>query len=385
VVKLAALLRTSSGADAATLVSWLSGELTQRQIGVGRAALQALPPPAAEPTLDVATVEATLTEIGASSGSGSQGRRRQLLHTLFAAATEGEQRFLVRLLTGDLRQGALAGVMADAVARAADLPLAQVRRAAMLSASLPMVAAAALDGGGQALAGFGLQVGSPVSPMLAQTAASTDDALSRLGTDAAFEWKLDGIRVQVHRDGDDIRIFTRGLEDISARLPEVLESVRGIASSRFVVDGEVLALRADGRPQPFQVTASRLGTRSAPEAGSAAVTLFLFDVLHLDGTDLLDEPGARRAEVLVGLVPPAGRVPRLVTADPDRARAFLDDALAHGHEGVVAKSLTAPYEAGSRCTPWTWWCWPPNGARGAAAAACPTSTWVPSIPAPAAS
>jgi len=352
VAKLAALLRASSGADAATVVSWLSGELTQRQIGVGRAALRELPPPAAEPTLDVATVEASLTEIGTSTGSGSQGRRRQLLHALFAAATGGEQRFLVRLLTGDLRQGALAGVMADAVAKAADLPLAQVRRAAMLSASLPMVAAAALDGGGQALAGFGLRVGSPVSPMLAQTAASTDDALSRLGTDAAFEWKLDGIRVQVHRDGEDIRIFTRGLDDISARLPEVLDSVRAIGSDRFVVDGEVLALRADGRPQPFQVTASRLGTRSAPEADSAVATLFLFDVLHLDGTDLLDEPGSRRAEILAGLVPPARRVPRLVTADPDRARAFLDDALAHGHEGVVAKSLTAAYEAGRRGAGW---------------------------------
>ncbi|HEV2887477.1 MAG TPA: ATP-dependent DNA ligase [Jatrophihabitans sp.] len=352
VEKLATLLRTSSGADAAIVVSWLSGELTQRQIGVGWAALRALPPPAAEPSLEVAGVEAALTEIGASAGSGSQARRRELLHALFAAATEPEQQFLTRLLTGDLRQGALAGVMADAVARAAGLPPAQVRRAAMLSASLPMVAAAALDGGSEALAGFGLRVGHPVSPMLAQTAASTGDALSRLGGSAAFEWKLDGIRVQIHRAEDDIRIFTRGLEDVTGRLPEVVDAVRGMGARRLVADAEVLALRADGRPEPFQVTAARLGTRSAPSADSHTLTVFLFDVLHAEGTDLLDEPATRRAEILTEVVPPAGRVPRLVTADPSEAQAFLDDALGHGHEGVVAKSLTAPYEAGRRGAGW---------------------------------
>src|SRR4051812_44593427 len=242
VATLAALLRTSSGADAATVVSWLSGELTQRQIGVGWGSLQSLPAPAAQPSLEVAAVDAALTEIGDCAGPGSQGRRRQLLEALFAAATESEQRFLVRLLTGDLRQGALAGVMADAVAQAAGLPVAAVRRAAMLSASLPAVAAAALDGGGEALAGFGLRVGHPVSPMLAQTAASPADALERLGPSAAFEWKLDGIRVQVHRAGDDVRIFTRGLEDVTARLPEIADVARRVAAARFVADGEVLAL-----------------------------------------------------------------------------------------------------------------------------------------------
>ncbi len=353
VARLAELLRTCSAAEAATVVSWLIGELTQKQIGVGWAALRSLPPPADAPSLDVAQVEAALTEIGGTTGSGSQNRRRQLLDALFAAATEREQRFLTRLLTGDLRQGALAGVMADALARAADLPLAQVRRAAMLSASLPTVAAAALSGGGEALASFGLQVGHPVSPMLAQTATSTEDALSRLGARAAFEWKLDGIRVQIHRADDDVRIFTRGMEDVTARLPEVVEAVRGMAPTRIVVDGEVLALRGDGRPAPFQQTAARLGTRSAPaEASSTRLSFFLFDVLHAQGADLLDEPAERRAEILAELVPPANRVPRLVTADPAQAQAFLEDALQHGHEGVVAKSLTAPYEAGRRGAGW---------------------------------
>jgi len=353
VARLAALLRTCTAAEAATVVSWLSGELTQRQIGVGWAALRTLGAPAAEPSLEVAAVEAALTEIGASAGSGSQGRRQDMLRALFAAATDREQQFLRRLLTGDLRQGALAGVMTDAVARAADLPLAQVRRAAMLSASLPLVAASALDGGSAALAGFGLRVGQPVSPMLAQTAASTGDALSRLGGAAAFEWKLDGIRVQIHRAEDDVRIFTRGLEDVTARLPEVVEAVRGMHARRFVADGEVLALRDNGRPEPFQVTAGRLGTRSAPVAPShGRLAVFLFDVLHADGADLLDEPAARRAEVLAELAPPANRVPRLVTADPAEAEAFFTDVLAHGHEGVVAKSLTAPYEAGRRGAGW---------------------------------
>jgi DNA ligase-1 len=353
VALLANLLRTCSGAEAAVVVSWLSGELTQGQIGVGWAALREPAPPAAEPSLDVAAVEAALTEIGACAGSGSQGRRRELVHALLAAATEREQQFLIRLLTGDLRQGALAGVMTDALARAADLPLAQVRRAAMLSASLPMVAAAALGGDSEALAGFGLRVGHPVSPMLAQTAASTGDALSRLGGTATLEWKLDGVRVQIHRAEDDVRIFTRGLEDVTGRLPEVVDVVRRMTARRFVADGEVLAMREDGRPQPFQVTAARLGTRSAPTGSSQTpLTAFLFDLLHLEGTDLLDEPAARRAEVLAEVVPPAGRVPRLVTSDAAEAQAFLDDALAHGQEGVVAKSLTAPYEAGRRGAGW---------------------------------
>ncbi len=352
VARLAALLRTASADEAAIVVSWLSGELTQRQIGVGWGSLRTFPSAAARPSLQIAEVEAAFTEIGASSGAGSQGRRRALLEALFAAATEREQQFLRRLLLGDLRQGALAGVMTDAVARASGVPLAQVRRAAMISGNLASVAADALAGGSQALACLELRVGRPLSPMLAQTAASTDDALTRLGT-AAFEWKLDGIRIQIHRAGDDISIFTRSLDDVTDRLPEVVEVVRAVKARQFVADGEVLALRPDGRPEPFQVTASRLGTRSAttPTPGTP-VTAVLFDVLHVEGTDLLDEPAARRAEVLAELVPATGRVRRLVTSDPVAARAFLDDALAHGHEGVLAKSLTAPYQAGRRGAGW---------------------------------
>jgi DNA ligase-1 len=353
VTRLATLLKSTSPAEAATVVAWLSGELTQRQIGVGWATLRNLPPPAAEPGLEVTAVEAAFTEIGSAAGAGSQGRRRELLERLFGAATQAEQRFLSRLLTGDLRQGALAGVMADAVAKAADVPLAQVRRAAMLGGSLPIVAAQALAGGLPALADFRLQVGRPVSPMLAQQATGAEDALARLGGTAAFEWKLDGIRVQVHRLDDDVRIFTRSLDDVTARLPEVVEAVQGLAARQVVMDGEVLALDAAGRPQPFQVTAARIGTRSAGTAAPGTpVTAFFFDVLHVEGRDLLDEPADQRAAVLAGLLPAGAQVPRLVTSDPVQAEAFLRDALARGQEGVVAKSLTAPYEAGRRGAGW---------------------------------
>jgi DNA ligase-1 len=354
VTRIATLLRELSPAEITVVVSWLSGELTQRQIGVGWAALRELPPPAATPTIEVLGVEATLGEIGETSGAGSQARRRDLLDGLLSAATEREQVFLRRLLTGDLRQGALAGVMADAVARAADLPLADVRRAAMLRGDLAAVAAAALGGGADALAEFRLEVGRPFGPMLAQTADSTDDALARLGGEAAFEWKLDGARIQIHRSGAEVAIFTRSLDDVTARMPEVVESIRTLTAQTLVADGEVIALREDGRPHSFQVTASRFGSRSGVAKGRADTPLsaFVFDVLHVDGSDLLDEPGARRSEVLSSVVPSRHRVPRLVTADPAVALGFLDDALRHGHEGVMAKSLTAPYEAGRRGAGW---------------------------------
>jgi DNA ligase-1 len=234
------------------------------------------------------------------------------------------------------------------------LPLAEVRRAAMLRGDLAAVAIAALSGGAAALAEFRLQVGRPITPMLAQTAETTDDALSRLGGEAAFEYKLDGARIQVHRDGDEVALFTRTLDDITLRLPEVVEALRALPVRSLVADGEVIAMRPDGRPQPFAVTASRFGSRRDIDAGRAStpLTSYLFDVLHVDGIDLLDEPGVRRADVLETVVPAEHRVPRLVTDNADRAGAFLTQALDRGHEGVVAKSLTAPYEAGRRGAGW---------------------------------
>jgi DNA ligase 1 len=354
VTRLAALLRQLSPAEAEVTVSWLSGALTQRQIGVGWAALRGeLPEPAAGAMLIIEAVEATFTRIGAVTGAGSQRERRRLLHDLFAAATDREQAFLGRLLGGELRQGALLGVMADAVARAADVPLADVRRAAMLRGDLPAVAAAALAGGVPALADFRLQVGRPIGPMLAQTAESTDDALVRLGGEASVEWKLDGARLQIHRSGSDVGLFTRTLDDVTARLPEIVDFVQGLSVRDFVADGEAIALTQGGRPLPFQVTASRVGSRD-PDAGRdrTPLTLFVFDALHIDGVDLLDEPTAERYRVLADVVPSANRPDRIVTSNPDEASRFLTATLDRGHEGVMVKSLTAPYEAGRRGSGW---------------------------------
>ena len=349
--RLADLLRAADPDDVAVVVAWLSGELPQRQIGVGWAALRSLPAPAPRTALTVARVDAAFTEIGALAGAGSQARRGAALAELFGVATADEQLFLRRLLGGELRQGALLGVMSDAIARAADVPAADVRRAAMLRGDLPAVAAAALGGGTDALAGFRLQVGRPVGPMLAQTAASVGDALTRIAGPTAFEAKLDGARVQVHRDGADVSVWTRSLDDVTARVPEVVAAVRAMPVRSLVADGEVIALRPGGRPQPFQVTASRFGTRTVgPDR--LPLSAFLFDVLHADGRDLLDAPTAERFAVLDDVVPPEQRVDRLVTADPDAAEQFLRRTLAAGHEGVMAKSLAARYEAGRRGAGW---------------------------------
>lgn len=345
---LADLLRRTAPADVATVVAWLSGELTQRQIGVGWAGLRDLPGPAAEATLTVRGTDAVLDRVKATTGAGSQARRAEALGALFAAATSTEQRFLRRLLGGELRQGALLGVMADAVAAASGLPLADVRRAVMLRGDLAAVAAAALAEGAAGLAGIGLVVGRPVSPMLAGSATGPADALARLGT-AAVERKLDGARVQVHRDGDDVAVFTRSLDEITARVPGVVAAVRALPARSLVLDGEALSLLADGSPAAFQDTAASFGNRSgAPNT----LRPFFFDLLHLDGEQLLDAPLRARAAALDAVVPAEVRVRRLVTDDPAAAEAFYRDTVAARHEGVVVKSLEAPYDAGRRGGAW---------------------------------
>jgi DNA ligase 1 len=336
------------------VVSWLSGELRQRQIGVGWASLRSRPPAASHPTLTIAGVDAAFSEIGAVSGKGSQARRAQLVAGLFAAATEAEQTFLLRLMSGELRQGALAGIMADAVASAAGIPAAEVQRAAMLGGDLPAVAAAALSGGAVALHAFTLRVGRPVGPMLAQTATSVDDALKRHGGTTIFEAKLDGARVQIHRAGDAVTVYTRSLDDVTARLPEVVEATLALPVCDLIADGEAIALRPDNRPHRFQVTASRFGRSVDVAAAQLAqpLSVFFFDILHCDGVDLLDAPTTDRLAALDALVPPAQRVDRLVTSDPVVAAGFLDATLAAGHEGVMAKAPAAPYQAGRRGAGW---------------------------------
>jgi DNA ligase-1 len=347
---LATALRSASPEEAPVVVAWLSGELPQRQIGVGWASLRDAPPPAERSTLTVAAVDEAFTRIGTLAGKGSAASRKQMVGELLSAATADEQYFLVRLLSGELRQGALDGVMTEAVARAAEVPVVDVRRAVMLSGSLPATAGAALGGGVAALAEFGLQVGRPVKPMLAASAPSIEEALAKTGGEAAVEWKLDGIRIQAHVTGGEVRLFTRTLDDITSRLPEVVAALRELPVRDAVFDGELIALRPDGRPRAFQDTAAR-AARDIP-ASEVPLSVFLFDLLHLDGTDRLDLPDAERHAALARVVPPQMLMPRLVTASPDEATAFFSGALAHGHEGVVVKSLLTPYAAGRRGAGW---------------------------------
>jgi ATP-dependent DNA ligase I len=373
VAALADTLRSATAEEVPVLVAYLSGELPQRQIGVGWAALRSVPRPAESPSLTVLAVDQAFSRIGAVAGKGSTAERKRLVDKLFGAATEDEQYFLVRLLSGELRQGALDGVMTDAVAKASEVPGAEVRRAVMLSGSLAVTAQAALEGGSAALARFGLQVGRPLKPMLASSEASMDEALGRIGDPVvrgrvAVEWKLDGIRVQAHiadgtgRNGTGrngkVWLFTRSLDDITDRLPEVVKSLSALPVRDAVFDGELIALRADGRPYAFQDTASRAAsevdvpTAAKQRAETVPLSVFLFDVLHLDGVDLIDKPDAERHAALASVVPGTMVMPRLVTESVDEATEFFNDAVARGHEGVVVKSLTTPYAAGRRGAGW---------------------------------
>jgi ATP-dependent DNA ligase I len=356
---LAAALREAGPLEVPIAVAYLSGELPQRQIGVGWAALRGGFPAAAVPTLTLSEVDSGFSAIGAISGKGSAAARKALVGELFGRATEVEQRFLFGLLSGELRQGALEGVMTEAVARAASVPVDQVRRATMLRGSLGAVAAAALAGGSAALGAFGLEIGRPVRPMLAASAPTIEEALAKIGGEgvqgvqAAVEWKLDGIRIQAHLAEGHVRLFTRTLDDITDRLPEVVAVMAKLPVRAAVLDGELIVLREDGRPLPFQDTASRAATQEGAAEGPAVpLSVFLFDALHLDGADLIDLPDYKRHAELAWAVPPELLMPRLVTASADEATAFFRDALSRGHEGVVVKSLDTPYAAGRRGAGW---------------------------------
>jgi DNA ligase-1 len=385
--QIAALLRRVPPGEVKVVVAFLSGEILQGQIGVGYAALSGLlgigpaarddqgvpEEPAAVATLTLTDVNAAFDTIGAVTGPGSQAERRRLLAEFFGRATQPEREFLVRLLTGDLRQGALEGIMTDAVAKAAGVPSDEVRRAHQLGGWLPEVAEAALggpasEGAGRAgseraadrsdralaaLRSFTLRVGRPVRPMLAASAPDIASALERISP-AAAEWKIDGIRIQVHRVGDKVAVFTRTLDDITARVPEIAEAALRLPVTSVVLDGEAVALAPDGRPRPFQVTAARTASQTDVGRQQAETPLrtFLFDLLYLDDADLIDAPASERHRLLSQVVPEAMLTPRTVTDDPEEAQAFFADAVARGHEGVVLKSLDSPYRAGRRGSEW---------------------------------
>ncbi len=327
--------------------AYLAGEMRQRQIGVGWASLRDLPAPADVATLMVTDVDARLAEMGSVSGAGSQSRRRGLVQSLFGAATADEQRLLGGIISGEVRQGAQAGLLADAIAAAAGVTPTAVRRALLLSGDLKHVAAAALSGGEAALGEFSLTLGRPLAPMLAQAAASVEEALSATGAPASVDAKLDGIRVQVHRDRDQVAVFSRSLDDITARVPEIVEVVRALPSTAMVLDGEALAVDTSGRARPFQETSGR-----AARFTTGRLTPFFFDVLHLDGEDLIDEPGMVRWAALDTAVPAWLRVARTTVASAAEAEAAFAAALDRGQEGVVIKAAAAPYDVGRRGAAW---------------------------------
>jgi DNA ligase 1 len=355
IAHLADLLKRTPPDQIPTVIAFLSGSTRQGRIGIGGATLSAMRdvPSAASPSLDLAEVDATFDRLSAVSGSGSAGARAQLLRDLFVRATADEHDFLIRLLFGELRQGALEGVLTDAVARAAAIPLADVRRATMLAGDLAPVAQAALTGGASALSQFVLQPFQPVQPMLADSAEDVGEALSLLG-EASFEYKLDGARIQVHKVDDDVRAYSRNLRDVTAAVPEVVTIARAIPARSIVLDGEAITMRDEGAPHPFQITMRRFGRKLDVDRLRAElpITPFFFDVLFLDGTPLVDEPLARRVTILGEQVAAPNLVPRLVTSSADAASAFTARALATGHEGVMAKAIDGGYAAGRRGQAW---------------------------------
>jgi DNA ligase 1 len=334
---------------------YLSGAVRQAKLGVGHAQLASLRavPPSVTAALTVRDVDQALEALAAERGAGSSVRRLAQLRALLERATEGEQQFLVRLLLGELRQGALVSLLLDAVAMGAGVPIALVRSAQMLAGDLAQVVQVAFSRGASGLAEFDLTLFRPVHPMLAEPASDVSDAMTRLGR-AALEFKLDGARVQVHRRADEVRVYTRSLNEVTFAVPEVVELVRSLPGTSLVLDGEVIALRPDGSPLPFQETMRRFGRKLDVETLRRELPLstFFFDCLHRDGLSLLTSDTESRAAALAETVPDAARVPRLVTGSLEEATAFLQASYDAGHEGMMAKSLTATYAAGSRGASW---------------------------------
>jgi DNA ligase 1 len=349
--ELADFLRPLEREEIEIALPYLSGDIRQGKLAVGYASLQSRAGAAPAPSLTLRDVDAAFEKLKQVKGKGAAENRTALLRELFARAMADEQDFLARLIVGELRQGALEGIMVEAVAAAASLPAADVRRAVAFAGAIAPVAAAVLSGGASALAQFSVQLMQPVLPMLAQPAEDVAAALGALGT-ALVEWKLDGARVQVHKRGDDVRIYTRNLNDVTRRVPEIVATVRNVSARELILDGEAIALRANGRPHPFPVTMSRFGSQQDPRAAELMLSVFFFDCLYLDGKTLFDHPTRERRDALAGALPRGLVTPAVVTAVVGEAERFYQEALAAGHEGVMAKALDAPYEAGRRGAGW---------------------------------
>jgi DNA ligase-1 len=350
---LASLLRELRGDEIEIVVAMLSGRMRQGRIGIGYRIIQeAAAETAVDATLEILDVDRAFDEIAKTEGAGSEKRRRELLHQLLSRATAPEQQFILGLLVGELRQGALEGIMLDALAKASGVKLDRVRQAAMVSGDVTRIAQAVLERGEAAIDEFGIRLFQPVQPMLAQTADDVIEAIDDLG-EAALEYKLDGARVQVHKSGDEVKVFTRALNEVTNAVPEVVEAARGLPVASAILDGEALSLKPDGRPQPFQITMRRFGRKLDVEQSRAELPLtpFWFDLLYLDGASLLHEPQSQRFDALRRIASQS-IVPHLTTGDANEGHRFLEQSLAHGHEGIMAKSRASEYATGARGRAW---------------------------------
>jgi DNA ligase-1 len=353
--RLASLLKRVPPEEIAITIAFLSGSPRQGRIGIGHGVLSDArsASPAELPTLELREVDAAFDRIAGASGSGSNAARSDVLRELLHRANADEQDFLLRLLYGELRQGALEGVLIEAVARAADIAAPRIRRAAMLAGGLAPVARVAIVDGEKALSRFMLQPFQPVQPMLADSASDVVDALATLG-EASLEFKLDGARIQVHKIGDEVKVYSRNLRDVTVAVPEIVTAARAMPARELVLDGEAIALKPDGTPHPFQITMRRFGRKLEVDQlrGDLPITPYFFDALYIDGNPLVDEPLTRRIDVLGEQAAAANLVPRIVTASPEEAEAFAARAFAAGHEGLMAKDIGATYAAGRRGSAW---------------------------------
>ncbi|MBV9268083.1 MAG: ATP-dependent DNA ligase [Acidobacteriaceae bacterium] len=350
---LAQLMKRLAPEEIDVAVAFLSGAARQGRIGVGYATVrEAMQPPAAEPMLAIADVDHSLSELAAVQGRGSEQRKRELLSALLNRATEPEQKFLVGLLMGEIRQGALEGIMLDAIAKASGVAPDRIRRAAMMAGGVARIARPALERGETGLTDFDIQLFRPVQPMLAQSAEDVNEALGELGN-AALEYKLDGARIQVHKSGDQVAVYSRAMNDVSAAIPEVVSAVRALPARDLILDGEVLSFDTNGRPYPFQVSMRRFGRKLDVNSllNELPMKPYWFDVLYHD-RPVIDEPQQRRFDDLAGVVPVSNLIPHLITASPEQADEFLRTALDAGHEGIMAKSPEAAYAAGARGQSW---------------------------------
>jgi DNA ligase 1 len=351
---LAGLLKQLHGDEIDVAAAFLSGRTRQGKIGVGYSVLRdTVSEPAPQAQLEIVDIDGAFQAISEIQGAGAERRRGDLLRDLFSRATVPEQAFLAGLLVGELRQGALEGIMLEAVAKAAQVSVARARHAAMVAGDVAAIARALLERGEAGLADYDIRLFQPVQPMLAQTADDVAEALDDLG-EAALEFKLDGARVQAHKSGADVMIFSRALNDVTAAVPEIVEAVRALPARDLILDGEVISLKSDGRPQPFQVTARRFNRKADLEKMRADLPLspFWFDALYLDGGNLLHESQAKRFAALARVAPEASLIPHTIASEASAAHEFLEQALHRGHEGIMVKSLASEYATGARGRTW---------------------------------